>query len=42
MNPLFRIRTLGALLTLCLAPACFPLDTERFDKARSAAPLQRS
>lgn len=27
MNPLSRIRPLGALLTLGLAPACFPMDT---------------
>lgn len=26
MNPLLRIRTAGALLTLCLAPGCFSLS----------------
>jgi len=34
MNPTFRILTFGALLTLCLAPACSP------DNEPEAIPLQ--
>jgi|GEM_PF-6209416 len=36
MNPLFRLRTFGALLTLCLAPACYPLESD----GPEAIPLQ--
>jgi hypothetical protein len=37
MNPTFPLRTFGALLTLCLAPACFPLDN---DAEPEVIPLQ--